>query len=142
MKIRPLVINDAVRSQAATILAHAKTNVMGSQKVMAAMRDKQLAAGNNPSARMIIPFGYRVVYSLEEQPVQGLCHHISISVEEVITPKPPAAKILPSEEAVNAILDLFGIKKPVQKCLFIWIEDIDDGGGGAINIIDKVEEEL
>lgn len=139
MKVRPLVIDDNIHAQVAEVIAYAKENIMESRRLMAATADPKLAVGLNPLTRVEIPFGYRVVYSLERQPIQGLCHHISISVEEEITPKPPE-KILPSEAAVEMILSLFGMS-PLNKSLFIWIEPIQDGGGGAINIIEKVKEE-
>lgn len=131
-----------MRAEVERIKAYAREHVLPANRLdkLSQLKDPNMAIGLDPNTRIMFPFGYRVVYSLEEQPVQGICHHLSISVEEEVTPTPPH-KVLPSEPAVNMILETFGINKPVEKCLFIWIEDIEDGGGGAINIIDKAEEE-
>lgn len=140
MRVRPLVVDDSVRAQVAEVIAYAKEHVMDSQRLMnlSAIKDPRLAVGNNPLTRVQFQFGYRVIYNRERQPVHGLCHHISISVDEEVTPKPPE-KILPSEAAVEMILSVFGMS-PLNKSLYIWIEPIQDGGGGAINIIEKVKE--
>jgi hypothetical protein len=122
------------------MLEYARANVLPADKLarMAKEQNPDQAVGKNEMTRIEFPIGYRVVYNQEEQPVHGVCHHISISVDETPTPKPPD-KVLPNEIAVNMIMQAFGIKTTVRDALFIYVEDLDYGGGGAINVIEPVE---
>lgn len=140
MKIRPLIISPVEDARIAQIKAYAKDHVLPCNRLvkLSQERDPDKAIGLDTNLRMQFPMGYRVVYNQEEQPVHGICHHISVSVDENPTPVPPA-KVLPSEEAVNMIMNAFGIKTTVRNAMFIYIEQLDDGGGGAINIIEPLE---
>lgn len=140
MKVRPLIIGPQEDARISAILEYAKTRVLPCNKLvrMSAEKNQEHAIGNDPNLRMEFQFGYRVVYNQEEQPMHGICHHISISVDETPSPEPPD-KVLPSEEAVTMIMQAFGIKRTVRDALFIYIEPLDYGGGGAINVIEPLE---
>jgi hypothetical protein len=71
---------------------------------------------------IVLPIGYHVTYSHEIQPT-GLMQHISISVE----------RGLPAPEAVNIILDNFGMR-PARESEDIWLESLADGIK-AVNIL-------
>jgi hypothetical protein len=75
---------------------------------------------------MIFPGGYRVAYSIEEQP-PGLCSHLSISVMDRAKPG-----MMPSPEAVKMIAEAFGVSFPDGA--HIWSEEFDPGEY-AVNIV-------
>lgn len=143
MKIRPLIIGPAEDAKIAEILAYAKTRVVPCNRLMRLSEEQNQdnAIGNDLNLIIEFPIGYRVVYSQEEQPMHGICHHISISVDETPSPEPPN-QVLPSEEAVNLIMQSFGIKRTVRNALFIYIEPLDYGGLGAINVIEPLERKI
>jgi hypothetical protein len=140
MKTRPLIIGPEEDAKISKIVDYAKQHVVACNRLvqLSAEADPDKAIGGDPNLRMELPIGYRVVYNQEEQPMHGVCHHISISVNEEPTPTPPD-KVLPNEIAVNMIMQAFGIKTTVRDALFIYIEPLDYGGGGAINIIEPLE---
>lgn len=140
MKQRPLIIGPEQNARIKEIVDYAKARVVPCNKLLALEknRDPSKAIGLDPNLRMEFPFGYRVVYNQEEQPVHGICHHISISVDETPSPTPPD-KVLPSEAAVDMLMEAFGMKTTVRQALFIYIEPVDFGGLGAINIIEPLE---
>jgi len=80
-------------------------------------------AGDNPRHVCHFFHGYKVVYSIEEQPL-GLCHHLSVSIDSE----------LPCVEAVEAIMKEFGIIGTIYDCLHTWIEE-----DRAINLLQKIE---
>lgn len=74
---------------------------------------------------VIIPMGYRVAISFEQQP-PGLCKHLSISVDR--------PGLLPSPEAVKMIAAEYGIEFPGAAIVARWIEEFDPGHD-AINLL-------
>lgn len=136
MNIRPMILDDAVNARIAEIKAYAREHIVQLRDVVRMMGDKEMAVGNDPGFRLIIPIGYRTVFSYEWQSI-GLCAHLSMSVD---MPERPAKKVLPNEIAVEFVMDAFGMGKP-SDAICIWVEDIDDGGLGAINVLSKVKEE-
>jgi hypothetical protein len=83
--------------------------------LMRVMKGVNPPAGDNPRHVCHLFFGYRVVYSIEDQPHLGLCHHLSVSADT----KDKA----PSVEAVEALMKEFGISGTVYDCLHVWIEN-------------------
>jgi hypothetical protein len=82
------------------------------------------------SEQVLLPIGYRLAISYEEQPA-GLCLHLSMSVDN----KPGAA---PHPTKFAAVLRACGIKEPGRT----WIEEFTiDGkpGGLAVNAVFLVE---
>jgi hypothetical protein len=131
---RVLLIDNAVLERIHEIQAYAEAHVFTVDQLKAIMKaGPEAAAGTDPGFRMIIPMGYRTVYTLEEQrePV-GRCTHVSISLDG-----PWGA--LPHPTAVNVILQAFGIP-PIEhkRAVYMGLEDIEDGGGKAISIITPI----
>jgi hypothetical protein len=127
MKTRPLLINDKVLIRVHEIQDWAKANIVTTEQIQQMMRREIPSIGNSPECRMIIPIGYRVVYSIEAQP-PGLCDHISVSVEDT------NLDCLPSTIAVETIMQLFGMPKLVD-CIAQWVETINEGDPKAINVL-------
>jgi hypothetical protein len=71
------------------------------------------------SQQVLIPIGYRVQVSFEQQPA-GMCMHLSISVER------NDPKLMPSVEAVSEIAKEFGIDfTEVNKQGMTWMEEYE-----------------
>lgn len=136
MKVRPLLITDAVRAEVARVMVHAERERFTLDELLQrcrgeTFRDGQYnpsqdipAIGDDPGHCCEIPFGYRVVFSIEEQmPPLGWCRHISISVDE--------DGMLPSEVAAMEIARLFGFTDDPKKC---YLE-----GERAVNFVQPME---
>jgi hypothetical protein len=74
----------------------------------------------------IIPDGYRVVFSIEEQPI-GWCRHLSVSVDK--------KGKYPTPQAVELIMQEFGMGNDIDNSLKVWMEK----EGEAINVVTKME---
>lgn len=71
----------------------------------------------------LIPVGYRVAYSVEEQPA-GICAHLSISVDKKgKLPHPEAIKMIAFEFGCEDLKDSTG-----------WIEEFEPGHD-AVNVV-------
>jgi hypothetical protein len=70
------------------------------------MNGQEPVVGDRPEHVIMIPYGYRVVYSIEDQPV-GRIKHISVSVDD--------SKALPSIPALAEIAGLFGFDPSLQQ---------------------------
>jgi hypothetical protein len=129
-----LLIGEPERQKIAELIAVAAAGVMSPQRALDAANE-DLAGYRDMMGRMLsieLPVGYYVTYSHERQP-SGLCHHISVSVDR------PGK--MPSVEAVNMILEAFGMQ-PVLKAVpgkRVWIEDVEPGQK-AINIVQPVDQ--
>ena len=126
--MRILKIDAADRDEIRKATDYAKSHKFDLTEIKRIMEGKAQAAGFDAGFVTYLHNGYRVVYSLEEQPV-GWCHHISISIEE--------RGKLPHPEAIRMILGEFGMDSDFEdspKMLELWIED-----ARAINILQKVE---
>jgi hypothetical protein len=140
MNVRPLVITDNERAAAERVKAYAKKHIMDLHEILRRMGPEEmreeLAVGNDPNYRLILPFGYRCVYSQERQ-MMGLCAHLSVSVED------EAPTAMPNPVAVEEILKLFGMK-PLAEAVHVGIEEIAGENGEvayrAVNIITKEDE--
>ena len=75
------------------------------------LEDRKQGPRRPQSPFVMIPFGYRASFSIEDQPA-GLCQHLSISVD--------APKRLPNEPSVKWIAQEFGIEWPPDH---LWIEE-------------------
>lgn len=82
-----------------------------------------------PTYSVMIPFGFRAAYSIEEQP-SGLCAHLSIGLEDR-----KGKSMMPSVEAVRMIAKEFGITFPGD---MIWTEEYEPGEF-AVNIVAVIE---
>lgn len=146
MNVRPLLITKAVQEEVARVIAFAERErytleelktVYGAELVKAGTRisntetAQSRVVGDNPEHCLVIPLGYRVVYSIEEQPDPLLwCRHISISVFG-----PRSERCLPGIYAVEEICKLFGFRDGVEQVRgAVWQE-----GERAINIVEAME---
>jgi len=126
-----LIIGEVQRQQIAALRALAAANPQNVAQVQtAANRDLGAFRDMMQTLSLHLPVGYHIAYSHEMQPQAGLCHHISISVDR--------PKKMPSQEAVDMILQEFGMK-PVRESNSMWIEEINPVTH-AINIVQIIDQ--
>lgn len=121
--MRPLIIDDTVRAAVHKLIKHAEENPFTVDDLLDIKNGQQPPAGDREGFCCIIPFDYRVVYSIEMQP-QGKAQHMSISV--------PVAGKYPSPWAVSMIGDLLGFAD-LEKC-HVWIDEAD-----VINVVNVIQ---
>jgi hypothetical protein len=125
--MRLLQIGDETLKDIQKVINYANEHKFDKHQMKLVMGGDLKAAGLNPDYVVYIHEGYRVVYSLEEQPT-GWCQHISISVER--------SNKYPHEIAMKMILEAFGMSGDFKKCLNIWLEKETE----SVNILQKVGE--
>ena len=124
--MRALIIDEKSRVDINKLIDFSKIHQYKIDDLKKVMEGLQEPAGNCPDHVIHLPEGFRVVYSIEEQP-KGLCHHLSISVD---------GNLYPSEVAVQEIMKEFGIKTKISQCTSVWIEK----EVRAINILDLISK--
>jgi hypothetical protein len=79
--------------------------------------------------QVLLPLGYRVALSFEEQPA-GMCLHLSMS-----TTRPG---MVPRPEAMGMVLEAIGVSVHQRYQGRVWIEEYEEDGkpgGLAVNIV-------
>lgn len=104
---------------------------------------KQMADHSLPpvgdEARYVIdiPLSYKVVFSVEEQPVHGWCRHISVSHTSPLDPQPRPASpevVAVLMKEMGFITDLMAAHSKTHPIMHLWFD------GPAINVLEKIEE--
>lgn len=133
MNIRPLVIGAAQIEDIARVIAYAeRERFTASEMKMRVERKDTVPIGDDMGHTCVLPVGYKVTFSIEEQPAPlGWCNHISVSVME--------NKKMPNEAAVMAICQSFGFT-PTPGNYVLYIEDVSEGEK-AVNILVPRKEE-
>lgn len=136
MALRPLLVGPELREQINALVRHAEAHPFDQTHREADVTERP--DNMDEIARpftMQIPVGYQVTFTIEIQKA-GRFRHISVSVET------PGG--LPSQEAVEAVAELFGMGKidfdSVQTWsdLTFWLEDFAPGHQ-AVNVVQLIE---
>ena len=129
MKMRALIIDDDARVNIKSLVEHAEAHRVSRRMITRAVEDPKYAIGNDASYSVIIPMGYRCVFSIEDQPI-GWCRHLSVSVEN-----PDPETPLPSPESIVVLMREFGFRGSLVGTLVgrVWIEE-----QRAINVVEKM----
>lgn len=104
----PLLIDETVKARIQEVRAYAEKNKLNRAMMERIVAGEEPFVGEDPGFECSIPFGFRVVFSIEEHPC-GWCHHFSMSVE---TPGR-----VPNINAVRLLMMEFGISRPLEECL-------------------------
>ena len=138
--MRPLVLNNGVRSSIYKIIAYASENRISLEQMVERINDKKkrmIPLGDDPNRTIDIPVGYRVTFTIEQQrPPLDWVRHISVSIETE-----SVDKTLPSLEAVQFLMAEFGFRPLNQEKDVVCLEDIKGGpvdGKKAVNILQKI----
>lgn len=129
--MRVLVIDQMAKTKVMRVKKYAMENRRTIHDIMRAMKGQDIP-GDDQNFVAWLHDGYKVVYTVEQQPL-GWCHHISVSI------KPRSAKALyPHEQAVKEICRLFELP-PFEQKIHTYIEDLPEGFK-AVNLIFKFED--
>lgn len=125
MKMRPLIIDEDVKSQIDSLVKYAERNPISMDYLLDQKNGQEPPPGDYSEFTRNLPFGYRVVFTIELQPT-GKVRHLSMSVSE--------DKKLPNEFAVQEIMNLIGFKNELKKCM-VSLEPISPKRE-AINVLE------
>lgn len=121
--MRPLLIDDNARQNIARLVEFADAHRLSAEEMQRRVANGGPSIGDDPRFSCEIPFGFRVVFSIEQQPM-GWCRHLSVSVDH--------PDRMPSIPAVKMIMEAFGYKQGLDESI-VHIED--DISPKAINIL-------
>ena len=96
---RPLVIDEVGRELIRRLIAYADTHRVTRAHLIRMMELEEPPVGDDERFTLVVPDGYRCVFSIEEQPV-GWCRHLAVSQRQGV----------PSLEAVAALAAHFGFR--------------------------------
>lgn len=134
--MQALLINNKVRARIKEVVDWSLANIYALDQVKG-MRDGTLPIPGNRAEQICnIPYGYRVVFSVENHP-GGVMKHMSVSIAG-------ERGTLPSMESVQLIMDEFGFKtdileKKIHHPFFAKIEDQTGQVRDHINIFEGHE---
>jgi hypothetical protein len=126
--MRALLIDAEAKAQIKKVIAYAQENRLSPGDLQINMGGLKGPIGDNPNHVCHFFDGYRVVYSIEQQPI-GDCHHLSVSVD--------AKGRYPTPQAVELIMKEFGIPGTIMGCVNCWMEEEVQ----AINVLQLVGKE-
>lgn len=125
--MRPLLIDEAAKKKIAEVIAYAEGHKYPKAFLMQRVKGGGKVPGDLDGYTCHLEFGFRCVYTLEEQPI-GWCHHLSVSVND--------EKKVPSIPAVELLMKEFGIQQGIKdEGVHMWIEE--DISPKAVNILAK-----
>jgi hypothetical protein len=103
-----LIIDGEAKLKLQALIAHAEKNVFSMDDLLDVHNKDMLCAGDLGSDFSCeIPRGYKVVFSLEDQPA-GRVRHLSVSVNR--------PGLCPSPQAVQAIMEEIGFQHNILQC--------------------------
>lgn len=103
--MRPLIIDDTARAEIARVVAHAQAHPLTRRQLADVVELQRAPIGDDPAHVAMIQFGFRCVFSIEDQP-RGRMRHLSVSV--------PEAGRLPTPAAILMLADAFGFAECAQ----------------------------
>ncbi len=105
--MRPLIIDEELKSKISALVAYAEKNPFSMDNVLDVYNNEMAPAGDMDQYTLILPFGYKIVYSIENQPV-GNVRHLSMSID--------ADGKLPSTVVVKIIMKMIGFENEIEDC--------------------------
>ena len=126
--MRPFIIDEEIKSELAKLAEHAEKNPFSMDDLLDIKNGQGKPAGDYEEFTAILPFGYKIVFSIEKQ-VQGDVRHLSMSVD--------ADGKLPNELVIGECMKMLGFYGELGDC-FIMLEDISPNRQ-AINILEIIK---
>jgi hypothetical protein len=119
-----LIIDQQVRDNVKRAVEYAEANPITADRILELARKyangEDEAVGDDPNRVVEIPFGFRCVFSIEEQPAIGRYQHLSVSMNKPA----PACPNLPT---IVEIMKLFGFTQSIGECV-VNTEEMPCGG--------------
>lgn len=137
--MRALVIDESSKVRAMEVIAYAVDHKEPLSALIRRMNKPEVYPGNDPGFVLELFDGFKIVYSIEQQPdPMGWVIHMSVSVNstqgKLKWPHPSAVE--------HGILPLFGLK--MDDVIYVYKEDIapvgKDGIAAAVNMLFKYEQ--
>jgi hypothetical protein len=131
--MRPFIIDDTTKQAIERIKTHAEANVYTIDDLLDIKNgDESLIPGNNPDFTCTLPFGYRVVFTVEAQFDGSRVRHLSMSVD---TPGKS-----PNPIAVQEVMKLAGFEKDLNDLMKIGYVRQEKFGENryAISVVEKI----
>lgn len=125
--MRALIIGPAEKEAIKNLVDYAEKNIFSMDDLLDTKNKEMAPAGDMDGFSAFLPVGYKVVYTIEQQPA-GKVRHLSVSVD---TPGKYA-----TPESIQVIMDEIGFQNPLLKCE-IGMEDIGSNHQ-AVNILEVV----
>lgn len=139
--IQDLLKSEEIHSKIEALMRYARENVISLDEMIEAQANNK-PVGTTPERVLEFGEGYRVVFSLEDQPA-GLAKHISVSKDRM---KPPLEDLLILLKEFGFQFDASNINNKSQ--VYLESYDVVDKESGkkthreAINVIELDEEEF
>jgi len=128
--VRVLCINDDVKIKIAKLVQYASDHKIDFDTVEKIAGGNQPPIGDDPNYVCFIPDGYRVAFSIEQQPDKYWYKHLSISVNN--------KSKLPSIPAAEMIMKEFGFVGIIKDLDHVYVED--KVRPAAVNLIQKCDK--
>jgi hypothetical protein len=131
--MRALIIDNDIKATIQSCIKYAEENVISEDDLLKMIKGELQPAGDDENRVVRIPVGYRVAFSLEQQP-SGRFRRISISV--------PTTGKVPSVPAAQEIIKEFGYEGEIagDVPMMVSLEEIGEGRQ-AIQIVEKINQE-
>lgn len=126
MNLRPFVIDAKIKEKLTKLKEYAEAHPISLDDLL----NKRVVAGDHEEFTVKLPFGYRVVYSLEKQNI-GDVRHLSMSVNQ--------DKKLPNPRSVNEVMKMLGFTKPLEGSI-VKMENISPTRQ-AINVLEIINKQ-
>lgn len=106
--MRPFIIDWEITDKIKNLVAYAEKNPFTMGDLLDSINKQLAPAGDMEQYVLVLPFGYRIVYSIEKQ-VIGDVRHFSISVD--------ADGKLPNVIAIKEVMRIIGFEKEFEECI-------------------------
>lgn len=116
-----LLIDKEARKRIDKVKSFSRKNPMRIDELKSVLIGNVPPAGDRKEHVLLIDFGFRVVYSIEEQPDANVYHHLSVSIDN------PGK--FPNKGLLIMLMEAFDIGKCLDSCKSVWIE------GDSVNIL-------
>jgi hypothetical protein len=114
---RVLIFDNSIRARIDQVVDYARMHPITMDDMLDIINKQRSPPGDDPHFVVNIPFGYRCVFTMEQQN-PGLCKRLSISVDS------PGK--LPNPGVTEEIMKEFGIERPLDEC-FMGFEEFAPG---------------
>lgn len=125
--MRPLIIDNTLKEGINYLKQYAYAHLLTMDKIRQLIAEKR-SVGDEPGRKLVTPFGYTIVLSLEEHP-SGWFAHASFSV--------PAKEKYPNPVAINALLALLGFHYNLDDKGKLYI--YEEKEFNALNIMEQIK---
>lgn len=116
MQSRPLIITPEIKGELLSLKKYAEENAYSMDDLLDMYNKQKPVPGDIKEHVRYIPFGFRVVFSIENQ-IKAQVKHLSVSID--------TDNLLPGIPAVELIMEEIGFTKKFEECL-VRIEEVSE----------------